>query len=102
MIDFVKRPDFSGTRSFFWRLVHGTLFWKYVVLFVAVMSSALITNSLVDIWFTYQRASRRAHSHPERAGQRGSREDHPIHQGDRRPSRLDDPSVLGDAGHGAT
>ena len=54
MIDFVKRPNFSGTRTFFWRLVHSRLFWKYVVLFVAVMGSALVTNSLVDIWFTYQ------------------------------------------------
>jgi signal transduction histidine kinase/CheY-like chemotaxis protein len=54
VIDFVKRPNFSGTRTFFWRLVHSTLFWKYVVLFVAVMGSALVTNSLVDIWFTYQ------------------------------------------------
>ena len=54
MIDFAKRPNFSGTRTFFWRLVHSTLFWKYVVLFVAVMGSALVTNSLVDIWFTYR------------------------------------------------
>ena len=81
MIDFVKRPNFSGTRTFFWRLVHSRLFWKYVVLFVAVMGSALVTNSLVDIWFTYQRASRRAHSRPERTGRRGSRENLPVHQG---------------------
>jgi signal transduction histidine kinase/CheY-like chemotaxis protein len=32
----------------------GTLFWKYVLLFVVVMSVALVTNSLVDIWFIYQ------------------------------------------------
>jgi signal transduction histidine kinase/CheY-like chemotaxis protein len=54
LIDFVPKPAFSGARSFFWRLVRGTLYWKYVVLFVAVTGSALITNSLVDIWFTYQ------------------------------------------------
>ena len=30
------------------------LFWKYVALFVAVMSTALIANSLIEIWFTYQ------------------------------------------------
>jgi len=36
------------------RLAQGTLFWKYVLLFVAVMSMALVTNSLVDIWFIYQ------------------------------------------------
>jgi hypothetical protein len=52
--DFVHRLTFSGTRSFIWRLLRGTLFWKYVVLFVAVMSSALVTNSLVEIWFTYR------------------------------------------------
>ena len=32
----------------------GTLFWKYVLLFVFVMSVALVTNSLIDIWFIYQ------------------------------------------------
>ncbi len=54
MTDFAHRLLFPGARLFVWRLLHGTLFWKYVVLFAAVMSSALITNSLVDIWFTYQ------------------------------------------------
>ena len=54
MIEFVQRPDFGGARSFLWRLVHGTLFWKYVLLFVAVTGSVLVTNGLVDIWFTYQ------------------------------------------------
>ena len=34
--------------------VRRTLFWKYVVLFVAVTSSALIINGLVDIWFTFR------------------------------------------------
>ena len=29
-----------------------TLFWKYVALFVAVTSSALVINGLVDVWFT--------------------------------------------------
>lgn len=52
--DLVHRLTFGGTRSFIWRLLRGTLFWKYVVLFVAVMSSTLVTNSLVEIWFTYQ------------------------------------------------
>jgi len=54
VIDFVQRPAFGGARSFLWRLVHGTLFWKYVLLFVAVTGSVLVTNGLVDIWFTYQ------------------------------------------------
>ena len=45
----------SGTiRWWAKRFAQGTLFWKYVLLFVAVMSVALVTNSLVDIWFIYQ------------------------------------------------
>ena len=52
--DLVHRLTFGGTRSLIWRLLRGTLFWKYVVLFVAVISFALVTNSLVEIWFTYQ------------------------------------------------
>jgi signal transduction histidine kinase/CheY-like chemotaxis protein len=34
--------------------VRRTLFWKYVVLFVAVTSASLIINGLVDIWFTFR------------------------------------------------
>jgi signal transduction histidine kinase/CheY-like chemotaxis protein len=33
--------------------VRRTLFWKYVILFVAVTSASLIINALVDIWFTF-------------------------------------------------
>ncbi len=36
------------------RLLQGALFRKYVALFAAVMSSALITSSLLDIWTTYR------------------------------------------------
>ena len=32
--------------------VRRTLFWKYVTLFAAVTSTALIINGLVDVWFT--------------------------------------------------
>src|SRR5882672_4519039 len=32
----------------------GRLFRKYVALFVAVVSLALVTNGLFDIWFSYQ------------------------------------------------
>jgi len=35
-------------------LAKGTLFWKYVLLFVVVMSAALVTNSLIDVWFIYR------------------------------------------------
>lgn len=54
MTDFVHRLTNGGARLLIWRLLRGTLFRKYVVLFVAVMSLALMTNSLVEIWFTYQ------------------------------------------------
>jgi signal transduction histidine kinase len=54
VIDFNKRPPFNDAPSFLWRLVHGRLFWKYVVLFVAVTGSALLANSLADIWFTHR------------------------------------------------
>ena len=33
-------------------MMRRTLFWKYVALFVAVTSSALVINGLVDVWFT--------------------------------------------------
>jgi signal transduction histidine kinase len=51
---FVQRLTFGGTRLAIWRVLRGTLFWKYVVLFVVIMSSVLLTSSLVEIWFTYR------------------------------------------------
>ena len=36
----------------------GSLFRKYLVSFVAVVSVALITNSLFDAWFSYQEQKR--------------------------------------------
>ena len=54
MTDFAHKLTISGTRSFVGRLLHVMLFWKYVALFVAVLSTALITNSLIETWFTYQ------------------------------------------------
>ena len=78
--------------------VRQTLFWKYVVLFVAVTSAALIINGLVDIWFTV-RDHRAAlfRIQKEQADLRGL-QDHPVHQGDRGSARLDHPPVLGDCG----
>jgi signal transduction histidine kinase/CheY-like chemotaxis protein len=52
VIDWLKRLAPSGSA---WRgrlTVRRTLFWKYVALFVAVTSSALVINGLVDVWFT--------------------------------------------------
>src|SRR6185437_1044881 len=54
VIDPVQKLIARGARSFTWRLVQGTLFRKYVALFISVIGSALLTNSLVDIWFTFQ------------------------------------------------
>jgi len=53
-IDTAEKVPSKAIRSWAGRLTQGTLFWKYVLLFVAVMSVALVTNSLVDIWFIYQ------------------------------------------------
>src|SRR3984893_6341888 len=36
------------------REVRGRLFRKYVALFVAVVSAALVANGLFEIWFDYQ------------------------------------------------
>ena len=44
----------SDARSFTWRLVQGPLFWKYFILFVALMSTALLASGLIDIWLTYR------------------------------------------------
>ena len=44
----------AGTGPFAWRPVLSVLFWKYVVLFAAVIGLALVTNSLIEIWFTYR------------------------------------------------
>jgi signal transduction histidine kinase len=52
--DFAQKSTLGGTRSFVGRLLQSMLFWKYVALFVAVLSTALIANSLIEIWFTYQ------------------------------------------------
>ena len=52
MIDWLKRHAAGNSP---WRgrlMVRRTLFWKYVALFVAVTSSALVINGLVDVWFT--------------------------------------------------
>jgi signal transduction histidine kinase/CheY-like chemotaxis protein len=53
VIDWLKRLTPGG--SLHGRLmVRRTLFWKYVALFVAVTSSALVINGLVDVWFTFR------------------------------------------------
>jgi signal transduction histidine kinase len=53
-MDFPQQPNVDGIMSWARSLAQGTLFWKYVLLFVVVMSVALVTNSLIDIWFIYQ------------------------------------------------
>ncbi len=51
----------------------GRLFRKYVALFVAVVSVALIANGLLDIWFSYREQQGSADPHPARAGRGGGR-----------------------------
>ena len=36
-----------------WRQISGPLFRKYVALFVAVVALALLSNGLLQIWFSY-------------------------------------------------
>jgi signal transduction histidine kinase len=37
-----------------WREISGPLFRKYVALFLAVVSVALLSNGLLEVWFSYQ------------------------------------------------
>jgi two-component system, NtrC family, sensor kinase len=60
-------------------IVRSRLFIKYVVLFVAVVSLALIANALFDIYFSYQEQKS---AHPARAGGIRRRQDRTIHQRD--------------------
>jgi signal transduction histidine kinase/CheY-like chemotaxis protein len=53
-IEVAQKSDAGRIRSLAGRLARRTLFWKYVLLFIAVMSLALLINSFVDIWFIYQ------------------------------------------------
>ena len=54
MIDWLKTLMPGGTTLGSGRLMRRTLFWRYVVLFAVVTSSALVMNGLVDIWFEYR------------------------------------------------
>jgi len=56
----MKQPegiDFSPTkeavRPVGWRRVRGRLFVKYVAMFVAVVSIALLSNGAFEVWFSY-------------------------------------------------
>jgi len=51
---FFRKMALSDARSFTWRLVQGPLFWKYFILFVALMGTALLASGLIDIWLTYR------------------------------------------------
>src|SRR5262252_5192167 len=37
-----------------WQQISGPLFRKYVALFLAVVSVALLSNGLLEVWFSYQ------------------------------------------------
>ncbi len=51
-----EHPSSSATGAgvFAWRPTLSVLFWKYVVLFVGVIGLSLVSNSLIEIWFTYR------------------------------------------------
>jgi signal transduction histidine kinase len=50
---FARRLVFGNLVSLIRRSVRSALFRKYVVLFAAVIGTALVANNLVNIWFTY-------------------------------------------------
>ena len=79
-------------------MVRRTLFWKYVALFVAVTSSALVINGLVDVWFTV-RDHRAAlfRIQKEQAVSAASKITQFIREIEG-SARLDDPLVVGDGG----
>jgi signal transduction histidine kinase len=54
VIEFFRSFSFGDARTLALRLMQRTLFRKYVALFAAVLSSALVTTSLFDVWSTYR------------------------------------------------
>lgn len=52
-IELIRSISRGDAKSLALRLMQGTLFRKYVTLFAAVLTSALVTTSLLDIWSTY-------------------------------------------------
>ena len=61
------------------------------------MSTALISNSLIEIWFTYQEHRAALVALAEGAGRTRPPRRFPSSSGNRKQSRLDHPSVLGDS-----
>ena len=70
------------------------LFTKYVALFVAVVGVALLSNGIFEVFFYYREHKAGADPDPARAGRGRGREDQPVHQGNRKPARLDHPIAV--------
>ena len=67
-----------------WRQISGPLFRKYVLLFIAVVCVALISNGIFEVWLLLSGAQGLVDPHSGRAGRRRRQGDRPVHRGDRR------------------
>ena len=78
----------AGTR------IRSRLFTKYVALFVAVVGVALLSNGIFEVFFYYRehKAALIRIQHEQARGRR--RQDRPVHQGNRKPARLDHPAAM--------
>src|SRR6266542_3165094 len=65
--------------AFSQRLGWGPLFRKYVALFLAVVSVALLSNGLFEIWFSYREYREALIRIQPRAGGGSGRQDQPVH-----------------------
>ena len=70
------------------------LFTKYVALFVAVVGVALLIQRHFRGFFLLSRAQGIADPDSARAGGSRGRENQPVHQGNRKPARLDHPIAV--------
>ena len=72
-----------------WRTISGPLFRKYVALFVAVVCVALLSNGLFEIWFRLPGEQAALTRIQREQARRPPPRNRPVHQGHRRPDRLD-------------
>ena len=70
----------------------GRLFWKYVVLFALLVSAALLTSGLVELYFSY-RENLAALVALERAGGRRCGAHRGLHPGHRAPGGMGEPGA---------
>ena len=74
--------------------IRSRLFTKYVALFVAVVAVALLSNGIFEVFFYYREHKvaliRIQHEQAEAAAAKIE----PVHQGDRKPARLDHATAM--------